>query len=515
VRGYGYKYDAINRIKSADYGEHEGTWESNTNKYNVSNIVYDENGNIKSISREGSNGIIDNLVFGYENNNNSNRLAFVSDNGGTTEGFKDGGNGILEYDYDHNGNMIADDNKGISSINYNYLNLPENINVSGGVVEYVYTASGIKLKNIHPDNTFSTYLGNFVFKENNELDYILMDEGRLAVNGTEAKYEYFLKDHLGNTRVVFDEAGAVSTQISHYYPFGMRFGNTSASSSNNNKYLYNGKEIQEELDWYDYGFRYYDATLGRWNVIDPMIEKHYDYTPYAYTYNNPILFIDVMGLDTVDINFNDDGIWEITNSQVVKGNDVFRVTKDGETTTHTFSEGEYGKRVNVLNLENTDDYTLGVYHVSGSKFKDWSVGYVVTPGGDASTEVGSGKRLPEDIYDLKASPEGTKWEQVWVTNGKANGDVSARGIKFHFGGSTPSDWTEGCFIFSSSYTKNSNNIQFNFNESRRATIWMDFQLGAQYVYRYAKQKYNGAGRIGANFGNTNLLNHKLIIKDGF
>jgi len=290
-------------------------------------------------------------------------------------------------------------------------------------------------------------------------------------------------------------------------------GKTTLSAYN---YLYNGKELQDELGWetYDFGFRFYDPVIARWHVIDPVIENHYENTGYAYAYNNPVRFIDVMGLDTVDINYNDDEIWEITNTQMVKGDDIFRVTRDGKTTTHTFSEGEYGERVNMLNLENNEDYTLGIYHVSGAKRENGRTGYFVTPGGESSTDLNSGKRLPKDTYDLQSSPESASWRQVWVTNGETNGDVSARGIKFHFAGSNVKSWTDGCFVLSSSYSKSGSRIDFDFGESRSATMWMDFNLGATSVYRYATQKYKGAGRIGANFNNTNLI-HKLILKDGF
>ena len=94
-------------------------------------------------------------------------------------------------------------------------------------------------------------------------------------------------------------------------PYGMRQGGLSYSNGVENKYLYNGKELQDDdlggvkLDWYDYGFRFYDPAIARWHVIDPMVENnHYGWTPYAYTYNNPILFIDVMGLDTLLVDGN-------------------------------------------------------------------------------------------------------------------------------------------------------------------------------------------------------------------
>jgi RHS repeat-associated protein len=159
---------------------------------------------------------------------------------------------------------------------------------------YTYAADGTKLRTVHTISGTTTqkdYCANVVY-ENGAQKMLLTEEGYVDLSVTTPAYYYYLKDHQGNNRVVLSSGGTVQ-EVNHYYPFGGVF----ASSSNVQPYKYNGKELdtKKSLNWYDYGARHYDAALGRWFVVDPLAERMYGWSPYAYCFNNPIKFVDEDG----------------------------------------------------------------------------------------------------------------------------------------------------------------------------------------------------------------------------
>ena len=110
-------------------------------------------------------------------------------------------------------------------------------------------------------------------------------------------FYYYTADHLGNIREVINEDGAVE-QTTNYYPFGTPFAEEAGNTNPDlQTHKYNGKEFDtmHGLNTYDYGARQYNSMLGRWDRMDPLCEKYYSVSPYAYCANNPILCVDEKG----------------------------------------------------------------------------------------------------------------------------------------------------------------------------------------------------------------------------
>ncbi|WP_321515087.1 hypothetical protein [Marinifilum fragile] len=130
--------------------------------------------------------------------------------------------------------------------NYNLHEFVEKKNTD----RYKTYALGVKRENHLPDSKKLQYCANFVY-DNGSLKYILNDEGKLNVRTGSNTYQFFVKDHLGNTCLLVRESIVVE-ELNHYYPFGMRMNMADSKTDADQKYLYNGKELQEEADWLYY-----------------------------------------------------------------------------------------------------------------------------------------------------------------------------------------------------------------------------------------------------------------------
>ncbi|MCJ0743874.1 DUF6443 domain-containing protein [Pedobacter montanisoli] len=262
-----YQYDRLNRLTAA----------AATGMSEV--ISYDVMGNITSLDRDNAGA----KTYNYTNGNQLQNIPGLT---GT------------DYQYDGNGNATTDGRNGVT-LSYNYLNLPST--VTGPVnITYTYDATGRKLrKTATGSSTTTTDYVNGIQYTNGAIDFIQTGEGRALNSGGSYTYQYNLTDHLGNVRGSFDiyNNAVRMLQRDDYYAFGKR---KEVQSGGTNRYLYNGKELQQELEQYDYGARFYDPVIGRWNVIDPLAEIYEDLSPYNYAFNNTVRFTDPDGMRVED-----------------------------------------------------------------------------------------------------------------------------------------------------------------------------------------------------------------------
>jgi len=199
-----YAYDPLDRLTGA-------THSASGSNFSVGGITYDGNGNLMTLNRNFDGSPADELQYTYT----GNQLASVTDATSDALLFTDGNTTGDDYIHDENGNMIEDKNKGIASIDYNHLNLPKRVNFDAdNYITYLYDAAGIKLSQtvVEDGNAVKTtdYVGEFIYEDfhdgnGSQLQLIQHAEGRLTPLpggvGGGFDYQYYLKDHLGNTRV--------------------------------------------------------------------------------------------------------------------------------------------------------------------------------------------------------------------------------------------------------------------------------------------------------------------------
>ena len=242
---------------------------------------------------------------------------------------------VIEMTYDANGNLIKDLDRDIYTIKYNILNLPEIVQFKDGhQIINAYDASGKKLSSryytilmrsqvpvvntLQPGQVLSLqyemdyigetgtfYIGNVEYGFNGcdpgwyWIDKIYNAEGYVE-NPANPQYHYFRKDHLGNNREVWLANSNTTKQRTQYYPSGLPWPSNSDDDPGLQNKKYNGKEFVEMhgLDEYDSEARWYYPAIMRTTTIDPLAEKYYSISPYAWCGGNPVKFIDPSGMRT-------------------------------------------------------------------------------------------------------------------------------------------------------------------------------------------------------------------------
>ena len=258
-------------------------------------------GNITTLQRYGRTGAstygrIDYLTLTYS----GNRLSTVKDTGSaaysTDFRFSNTTSTTYSYTYDAAGRMTKDAAKGISSITWNVLGLPQTVTFSNGnVINYSYAADGTKLresKTASGTTTTTDYTGTLVLEDGTR-SRMLFDGGYISMSDN--AYHFFITDHLGSVRVVANSNG-VAEEYNHYYPLGGLLP-TSTSSTGIQPLKYQGKEWAgaKGLNLYDFGARRYDPATGRWLSPDPLSEKYYGHSPYLFCAANPMRYVDPEG----------------------------------------------------------------------------------------------------------------------------------------------------------------------------------------------------------------------------
>ena len=200
--------------------------------------------------------------------------------------------------------MTFDGRTGLS-LTWNDLGLVEKVNLNDTVlVNYSYLADGTKVSALDGDGDGLLYLGSLIYKKQGEsisLESAGFAGGRFVAketaDGSVMVPMFHVTDHLGSVRAVVDGISGEVVETNDYYPFGSRWNTTSSLTDQTNRFRYNSKEEQFRFGtpYIDYGARQYDPVLGRWFAQDPLSEKYYSISPYAFCAGNPVKYLDPDG----------------------------------------------------------------------------------------------------------------------------------------------------------------------------------------------------------------------------
>ena len=393
-----YDYDDLKRLVQQEVYNHSNpVYSKILNTY----TRYDRNGNIVQMNRnawimdfdqldhEGYPAErvdrIDSLSYSYKGNQIDNvfnvygtQFPYYSHTPAFDYGYKS-----PAFIYDANGNQMADAYRNVAWTKYNQLNRPMKIQrTNGNKTEYLYDAAGVKRKIIEttPLNPMQIPLGStgnesVAIKTTNTTDYcanfsyyngvlqhIFTSEGYIQADNVSTanwKHIYNVKDYQGNVRMELASATLANPttttytkqNLLTYYSFGHKGTPGNSSPSSNALFQYGSNMVSKGSHTMDFHFRQLDTQLGRFTSIDPLAALEYHTSPYAYCSNDPINYVDPLGLMK---GLTEDDPIELPEVEVVPDN-----------------EDKYLKELEEWLREGLDDDSFNMYGYDSSYSIDW------------------------------------------------------------------------------------------------------------------------------------------------
>src|SRR5690625_4862743 len=332
--------------------------------FDVSNITYDDAGNIITLRRRGgaSTAIADNLTYIYSG---FNRLTGITDAAGANQGWD---SGTMSFQYDASGNMtrIQDVSRGNTwSLSYDEANRVMSIYEPGMTAfryRYRYNADGQRYhKQAVPYKSAPGPAQYYALDGSATVGFFPLSGasywtistpsgeaiGRMTTSGAAS---YYVKDHLGSVRAVVNSSGTV-LETRDYYPFGLEMPNRSYLSGTKAKENYTGHELDTESGLIYAGARYYVPGIGRWTSVDPLAGLYPGHSPYNYVLNNPLRFVDPDGRFVDDYRLNRDGSIELVRETDDPFDVLFAINNQGDVDDQNSIQLEKGVLGNIRSSE--------------------------------------------------------------------------------------------------------------------------------------------------------------------
>lgn len=319
-------------------------------------------------------------------------------------------------------------------IAYNLCNLPQSITTGNGTsVNYGYLSDGTKYRAVSDSGEKYLYAGSLRFRiDNNNVvpESFAIAGGRVTYNGGSWQTNYYITDHLGCVRAVTDAMGNVLAEFD-YTSYGELLSATDNTATGIDR-LFTGKEQQGKLgasELYDSHARFMNTT-GRFLSMDPLAEKYYHLSPYAYCAGDPVNLVDPDGRKIIINDGTKIYTWNNIDNQWGFYDAENNIYSGGLEYIHEYSnalksliETETGYDL-VTKLANDDEFDVYLYSKSslGNKYSpegkyinwiynDYCTNNIPTESGPQKNKITSlGHELAHAVFQQNGGDWKTTWE---------------------------------------------------------------------------------------------------------